>query len=151
MPLAFVGSREDLRVLARRREAPRALFVGGLAVVARDHRALETVAPFELAKHRRQLRLEPRARVDRQRHQPIEHVPTEIAMADLVAQDAIERPLRAWLGAPLAKMFEERYGNGLAETKCSNVGDEQVALERLEARGASGSPSATSTSWLMRE
>jgi hypothetical protein len=50
-------------------------------------------------------------------------------MADLIAQDPVERGARERLGAWLAKMREQRHGDGLAETEHAHCGEQDVLLE----------------------
>ncbi len=62
--------------------------------------------------------------------QPAEQRPSEVAMTDLVTQDAIERAARDGNRAELTQFLEERHGDGLAETEHLDGDAQHVVLER---------------------
>src|SRR5690349_3241208 len=97
---------EDGGVLARRREAPRALRLGHLAVIGRDRRVAGAVARLEIAEHRGEPGRHARRYAVIDRAQPVEQVPAEVAVADLVAEDPIEGGARGRLRAGLAQVAE---------------------------------------------
>ncbi len=80
----------------------------------------------------RELALDRATQCGRERgfEEPSEQRPAEVAVAHFVAQDPIERALCGKDGARGTKLFEERHGDGFAETEDVGRDARDVVLER---------------------